>query len=115
MAEQTEVASGYVSLYARLESSQVANEVSNALSKAFSGSAISDALSGFSSFSTKAGAALTAGLAVAAHKGMDVVGDLLNTISTTESAVRLRTSSQKSTSAGSTTLQSRRRSASSPR
>lgn len=86
MAEQTEVASGYVSLYARLESSQVANEVSNALSKAFSGSAISDALSGFSSFSTKAGAALTAGLAVAAHKGMDVVGDLLNTISTTESA-----------------------------
>ena len=69
-----------------MESAQVASAVSGALSKAFSGSAVSDALHGFGSFSTKAGAVLTGALTVAANKGMDVIGDLLNTISTTESA-----------------------------
>lgn len=86
MAAHEEVAAGYVSLYARMESSQVSSEISKALSSAFSGSAVSDALEGFSKITGKIGVGLTAGLTIAVHEAKDIIGDLLDTISTTEQA-----------------------------
>ena len=86
MAASEEVASGYVSLYARMESSQVSSEVSKALSNALSSGGVSEALSSFGSSMAKIGAGLTAGLVAAIHESKELVGDLLDTISTTEQA-----------------------------
>lgn len=81
-----EVASGYVSLYARMDGSQVASEVSNALSSFKGFSAASDMLSGVGSVASKLGNVLSVVGGLANVAGAKMVGSFFDTISVAENA-----------------------------
>ena len=81
-----EVASGYVSLYARMDGSQVASEVSNALSSFKGFSAASNMLSGVGSVASKLGTALTVVGGLANIAGAKMVSSFFDTISVAENA-----------------------------
>ncbi len=82
----TEVASGYVSLYARMDAAQVASEVAGALQSANIASAASTALESVGSGALKVGGVISAAGILAARQVGKMASSMMETVSGAENA-----------------------------